>query len=101
MTRPWPLRQRRIPMFGKLLLPIDLSDRHQPALDTASEIAGPNGEVVLLHVIEIIQGMSLQEDDAFYQQLERTARKHLDKLVAALAAKHITSRAEIRYGNRV
>jgi len=71
-------------MFRKLLLPVDLSDRHQPALNVAIELAGPTGEVMLLHVIEVIPGLDLEEDKAFYAHLEKAARIHLERLGAVL-----------------
>jgi nucleotide-binding universal stress UspA family protein len=88
-------------MFRNLLLPVDLSDRHQPALDFARQLAGSQGKVVLLHVIEVIPGLSIEEDRPFYERLEKAAKKHLKRLDNTLTAQQISSRTEIRYGNRV
>ena len=42
-------------MFKKILVPVDLTDVHQPALDIAARLAKENdGEVTLLHVVEVI-----------------------------------------------
>jgi nucleotide-binding universal stress UspA family protein len=88
-------------MFRKLLLPVDLTDRHQAALKLAQEMAGTTGEVILLHVIEVIPGLALDEDRPFYTQLENAARAHLDRLGATLTAQKVSSKMEIRYGNRI
>ena len=49
-------------MFHKILLPLDLTDRHQAALALAAELAGAQeGEIVLLHVIEVPPGLPVSE----------------------------------------
>jgi nucleotide-binding universal stress UspA family protein len=88
-------------MFQKLLLPVDLSDRHGPALEATAELAGQSGgEVVLLHVIEVIAGLSLDEEKDFYRRLEQAARNHLGHLGHTLEQRGIPWRAEILYGHR-
>ena len=55
-------------MFKKILLPIDLSDRHDQALRLAVDLArASGGEVVLLHVVEVIAGLPGEEE--FYGRL--------------------------------
>ncbi len=88
-------------MFRKILLPVDMADRHVQALGIAAEMAGPEGEVVLLHVIEVIAGLTMEEEKPFYTRLEKAARAHLAKLGSDLGARKVQSRAEIRFGNRV
>ena len=86
-------------MFKRILLPIDLSNRHQKALSGAVDLARQSGgEVLLLHVIEVIAGMD--REDEFYGRLERAARKNLGQLSEQLAAKQVLSRMEILFGNR-
>jgi nucleotide-binding universal stress UspA family protein len=88
-------------MFKRILLPVDLSERHQRAIDTAADLASQSGgEVVLLHIIEVIQGLSLEEEKDFYERLEKMARKHLGKLSGDLQARKISARTEILYGQR-
>jgi nucleotide-binding universal stress UspA family protein len=42
-------------MFTQIVVPVDLSDRHQAALDLAAWLVERNrGEVTLLHIIEVI-----------------------------------------------
>jgi nucleotide-binding universal stress UspA family protein len=86
-------------MFKTILLPIDLSDRHEQALRVAGELArAGNGEVVLVHVVEIIPGLA--EEEEFYGRLERVARKHLSSLHDRLMKEKIPSRVEVIVGNR-
>lgn len=88
-------------MFKKLLVPLDLTDRHQPVLDTAVELALKNqGEVTLLHVIENIPGLSFDEEKGFFQNLERTAQGHLRKLSKAITDRGVVCRQKILYGSR-
>ncbi len=70
-------------MFKKILLPVDLSNRHGPAFEIGVNLARKNqGEIVLLHVIELIGGLKLSEEKAFYRKLQQGAEKHLKKLKA-------------------
>jgi nucleotide-binding universal stress UspA family protein len=88
-------------MFKNILLPVDLTDRHGRVLEMAAEFATQGGgTVTLLHVIEMPAGLTLEEDRAFYNRLERTARSHLDRLGKQLEQRRVGARTEIRYGNR-
>jgi nucleotide-binding universal stress UspA family protein len=88
-------------MFKKILLPVDLSDRHRRALDVATDLAKQSGgEVTLLHVIEVIAGLSLEEERSFYQRLEKNARNHMARLADHLKHHQIAWRTEIVYGHR-
>jgi universal stress protein A len=88
-------------MFHKILLPLDLTDKHQPALDAAADAAKQSGGVVeLLHVIEVMAGLSLDDEKTFYQRLERKARKHLEKWGQQLDQRQVGWRAEVVFGAR-
>ena len=88
-------------MFKKILVPLDLSDRHQQALEIAARLAKESdGEVTLLHVIAIIPGLHMEEDRDFYQRLEQVALDHLTRLGRYLEEHQITRREEIIYGSR-
>jgi nucleotide-binding universal stress UspA family protein len=89
-------------MFHKILLPLDLTDKHHKAVQTAIELAGKSGsEILLVHVIELIQGMPVEEEKDFYDRLERAAQEHLQKYAALLRPWQIAHRQEIVFGNRV
>ena len=88
-------------MFKKILVPVDVSDRHQQALDIAGRLAKQNdGEVILLHVIEVLPGLWLEEERDFYDRLEQMSREHLAKLGRSLEAHQVPRREEIVYGSR-
>lgn len=88
-------------MFRKVLVPVDLTDRHGRVLDLAARLASGGGEVVVLHVIEMVQGLTREEDPAFYQRLEAKAIGQVAQLADALRAKKVTARGEVLYGDRV
>jgi nucleotide-binding universal stress UspA family protein len=87
-------------MFQRILLPLDLTDRHTEALEYAEELACAGGEVILLHVVEMIPGLGRAEEKPFYSRLERVARKYLDPIAARFAEKKVRCRVEVRLGNR-
>ncbi len=88
-------------MFHKILLPVDLTDKHGQAVAAAIELARQSsGEVILLHVIEVIPGLAMDEEKPFYQRLERAARKHLDTLSKQFRDAQVRCQSEIRYGAR-
>jgi universal stress protein A len=80
---------------------VDLSDRHQQALAIATRLAKESaGEIILLHVIEIIPGLWLEEERDFYNRIEDLARDHLAKLGRSLEDHQGPRREEIVYGTR-
>jgi nucleotide-binding universal stress UspA family protein len=88
-------------VFRKILLPVDLTDRHRQALDIAARLASEStGEVTLLHVIEVISGIWPQDERAFYSRIEQAARDHLAKLGRDLEERHVPRREEVIFGNR-
>ena len=88
-------------MFLKILLPVDLSDRHGLALTTAAELASQSGgEVLLLHVIETIAGLSMEEEKNFYTRLEKSARTHMHHLGQQLRGAKVPWREDVLFGNR-
>jgi nucleotide-binding universal stress UspA family protein len=87
-------------MFKRIVLPVDLSDKHGPALDAAARLAEGGGEVTLLHVVEVIPGLPMEEEGTFYARLERVARSHLQQLGRRLDERKTAWRAEVRFGKR-
>jgi nucleotide-binding universal stress UspA family protein len=102
--QPAHARRQRAPSgaFTKILLPIDLSDRHRAALDLAAKLVRrQSGEVVLLHVIETIAGLPSDEGTEFYGRLEQAARKKLHTLAGVLNKRKVGCRVAVVYGHRV
>jgi universal stress protein A len=88
-------------VFKKIVVPMDLSDKHERAVEIATDLASrEEGEVTLLHVIEVIAGLSFEEERAFYSRLEATAREHLDRYGEELAGRGVSWQPEVRYGDR-
>jgi universal stress protein A len=88
-------------MLRKIILPVDLTDRHQKAIDLAVDLAGKNaGSLTLFHVIETIAGIAMDEEKDFYQRLERKARSHLERLGKHLDKRNASWSAEVGYGSR-
>jgi nucleotide-binding universal stress UspA family protein len=88
-------------MFKKILLPLDLSDRHRRAVDIAAALAKQSGgEVVLLHVIEMIPGLPLEEEKAFYERLEKMAQMHLEPIARRLGERKVPCQSKVIYGHR-
>ena len=89
-------------MFKKILLPIDLSDKHEHAVNIAADLAGQSGgEVLVLHVVEVIAGLAMEEERDFYNRLEKAAQTHLAHLGERLRKHGVTWRAVVILGNRV
>jgi nucleotide-binding universal stress UspA family protein len=90
------------PMFRRLLVPADLTDRAEKALSVAGRIAAADtAHVTVLHVIETIAGAEFDEFSAFYGQLEERARKRLDEIVSRAPGGPGRVEMAITYGNRV
>jgi nucleotide-binding universal stress UspA family protein len=88
-------------MFQKVLVPVDLTDRHQAALDIAAKLLVPNGEVVVLHVVEVLSGLPREEEPSFYQRLERKATVHLNRLLDHLKGRGVMGRAIVLVGEPI
>ena len=88
-------------MFRKILVPLDMTFKHRRALDTAADMARQSGgEVVLLHVIELLHGMPRDEEKEFYDRLETAAQSHLERHLATLRERDIECRKELLFGVR-
>jgi nucleotide-binding universal stress UspA family protein len=69
-------------MFKKIMVPIDLSDAKNPAVQIAQKIALQNkAQLTLLHVIEKIEYLPSGETKDFYARLEKKGEEKLSQLV--------------------
>jgi len=88
-------------MFQRILVPTDLTERASKALDLALELTRPAGSrVILLHVIEMVRGLELDEAKPFYQKLEQKAERIMATARERLPATHAEVVQEIVYGDR-
>jgi universal stress protein A len=68
--------------FRHILVPTDLTERTEKALELARQLVSrAAARVTLLHVIESIPGLSLGEVKPLYERLERNARKAMESLM--------------------
>jgi len=87
-------------MFHTVLVPSDLTARTSNALDVACRIASADGaKVIILHVIETIDGLPKSEMKPFYSRLERNARAKMASL-ARRAPKGVEIGHLITFGKR-
>ena len=89
-------------MFKNILVPTDLTEKTQNALEIAFKVC-PDGEcqVTLLHVIETIEDTDDEEFQPFYEKLKKRASKRMLRMVDRLGSRQKNIRREIRYGKRV
>jgi len=88
-------------VFKSILVPLDLTAKHQSALAMAATLAKQsNGAVVLFHVVETIPGLTEQEEKSFYARLEHTAHAHLEKCAASLVAQGVRHNTKVVLGRR-
>ncbi|HVH56845.1 MAG TPA: universal stress protein [Vicinamibacterales bacterium] len=98
--RARPSRTSESP-FRHILVPTDLTERTEKALQLASQLARRDGgRVTLLHVIETIPGLTFGEASRLYQRLERKARKPMDALIRRAGADGTTALHAFVYGRR-
>lgn len=86
-------------MFRRILVPLDFTDKNVRALQVALEIARQDrANVALLHVIEVVEHVPMEELRDFYRKLEDAARERMN--FPASLEKDLVVDAEIVYGRR-
>jgi universal stress protein A len=97
-SRPSP---RPRPPFEHLLVPTDLTERTEKALQLAVDLAAIGASrISLVHVIETIDGVSFDELKAFYQRLEKKAQAVMARLTRRVAAGTVPVEPSVVYGRR-
>jgi len=88
-------------MFRKILVPVDFSPKNDAALDSAVQIAlGCDGEIMLLHVVEVIEHIDFNEMSDFYRGLETRATARLFTMEETLKESGARIRHEVLFGKR-
>jgi len=87
-------------MFGRILLPVDLTDKNESALIATRELLAAAGTVVLLHVIETIADAPFEDMQDFYQRLEEKARSGMSSMATDLTSSDFTVEQHVIYGRR-
>jgi nucleotide-binding universal stress UspA family protein len=92
-------------MFRKILVPVDFTDKNEPALAAALQTAShrdseERGEVELLHVVETIEHIGFEEMADFYRGLETRATAKLFAMEERFKDAEIRVHHAIRFGRR-
>jgi nucleotide-binding universal stress UspA family protein len=87
--------------FRHVLIPTDLTERTERALEMVETLALPEeSRVTLVHVIETIDGVASRELKAFYARLERRAKVAMSSLVRPGGARTRRPSTAVVYGRR-
>lgn len=88
-------------MYDSILIPVDLSSTNDRVLDRAMELGAP-GEtsIFLLHVIEVLDDIPVEEDPDFYDELRENANEKIESWAGHLTEKGFSVTAEIQYGQQ-
>ena len=86
-------------MFKKIIVPVDLSDRNEKAMGVAVELAeASGGDLTAIHVVELIPGISREEDPSFYGRLESNAEEFLNELTKDCSSPRVAIAGEVLFG---
>jgi nucleotide-binding universal stress UspA family protein len=86
-------------VFGRILVPIDLSDRNARTLKVALALGrDARARVTLFHVVQQVPGLAAGEMRAFYDRLLTLSRQKLGRTAKAFTAKGIAVRCEVCVG---
>jgi len=86
-------------MFHHIVVPLDLVDHHSKTIDTALNLAKQfDGEVILVHVIELISGMAKEEARDFYGRIEERAGEFLKEVGVSFQEAGVRWRHDVVFG---
>jgi nucleotide-binding universal stress UspA family protein len=87
-------------IFENILVPTDLTEKSEKALDIAISMAPRDkGTVTFLHVIEMIEGVEEVRD--FYKKLRERVQSGMDKIVNRHKKSAVQIKKVIAFGKRV
>ena len=94
-------KQMNLYMVRNILIPLDLSEKNEAALQAVRDLADPaTARLTLLHVVETLKDVPFEEMEDFYQELSEQAEERLATWSAALAADGYDVTVEVVYGER-
>lgn len=89
-------------MFKHILVPTDLTERTDEALNIAVKMALHDASrITLLHIIETIEDADFEEFEDFYQRLKRRAHRKMEQMTVRHEQGALSIAREISYGKRV
>ena len=87
--------------FQHLLVPTDLTERAEKALQVADKLAvSDKSRITLVHVIETIDGAQFDELKSFYERLEQKARTAMTRLARSVPEGVAQVESAVVYGRR-
>jgi nucleotide-binding universal stress UspA family protein len=87
--------------FRHLLVPADLTERTEKALQVADKLAvSDKSRITLVHVIETIDGVQFDELKPFYERLEQKARTAMTRLARGVPEGVAQVESAVVYGKR-
>ena len=87
--------------FHHLLVPTDLTERTEKALQVADTLAvSDKSRITLVHVIETIDGLQFDELKSFYERLEQKARTAMTRLARSVPEGVAQVESAVVYGRR-
>ena len=88
-------------MYNTILVPVDLSDSNERVLGRAVALGNPDrSTITLLHVIEMVEDIPLDEDEDFYAELRDNADAKMSGWAGEVADHGFEVTAEVTYGKR-
>lgn len=88
-------------MFQHILIPVDFSERNRAAVASACDMAKQSeARITLIHVIETIEYIAVEEMRDFYARLELSARHGMKGLADSLSGQGIPVEKVIVLGKR-
>lgn len=89
------------PRFHHVLVPTDLTERTEKALQVADTLAvSDRSRITLVHVIETIDGVQFEELKPFYERLEQKARTAMTRLARRVPEGVAQVKSAVVYGRR-
>jgi len=87
--------------FHHLLVPTDLTERTEKALQVADKLAvSDKARITIVHVIETIDGLQFDELKPFYERLEQKARTAMTRLARSVPKGVAQVESAVVYGKR-
>lgn len=88
-------------MYETILIPVDTSPANEVAFRRARQLAEDDDtELILFHVVEMLQDVEYEEMQDFYDDLRSQAETKLSQWVADLTEDGLDARSAVDFGHR-
>ena len=86
--------------FRRILVPTDMTNRTERALELTFKLAGRGSRVTLLHVVQTVPGLTFDDLRPFYEKLRDRAARKMATIVNRVTSPGIDVEIKIVYGPR-